>query len=181
MYTFSLSSTEEHLLQILELQSKNIKQAVATNNQHKEGFVTVKHDLNKLSLLASKTPHAIVTYNQSVVGYALAMDSEYKNSIPELVPMFQLFDSLNYQGKPIENYLVMGQICVDKNHRKKGLFKQLYHHLMFNYSQQYNYIITEISKDNTPSNHAHHKVGFRNIHTFRDDIDHWNVVLWDWK
>ena len=49
------------------------------------------------------------------------------------------------------------------------------------YSIKYNLIVTEISASNPRSQKAHENVGFKTIHTYRDKIDEWKVVVWDWK
>jgi L-amino acid N-acyltransferase YncA len=75
----------------------------------------------------------------------------------------------------------MGQICVDKAYRGKGVFELLYQKHREIFEKSYDFIVTEISTRNTRSLRAHEKVGFKTIHTYRDSMDEWNVVVWDWR
>jgi L-amino acid N-acyltransferase YncA len=75
----------------------------------------------------------------------------------------------------------MGQICIDKTYRGKGVFKMLYDKHREMNKDVYDFIVTEISTGNLRSIKAHQKTGFKTIHTYLDHMDEWNVVLWDWK
>ena len=73
----------------------------------------------------------------------------------------------------------MGQICIDKNYRGKGLFEILYQKHKSEYSKKYQLLITEISTSNYLSIRAHEKIGFKTISSHIDTLDTWNIVLWD--
>ena len=59
--------------------------------------------------------------------------------------------------------------------------KWMYEHHKKIYQHQFDLLVTEISANNPRSQKAHEKVGFKTIHNYRDDIDEWNVVVWDWQ
>lgn len=75
----------------------------------------------------------------------------------------------------------MGQICVAKEFRGEGLVKMLYQKHKEVYSSEYDFILTEISTSNHRSLKVHAKIGFQTIYTYRDQLDEWNLVIWDWK
>jgi L-amino acid N-acyltransferase YncA len=75
----------------------------------------------------------------------------------------------------------MGQICIDKNYRGKGVFNNLYQHHKKIYQTKFDLLITEISTHNPRSQKAHEKVGFKTIHNYKDVMDEWHVVGWDWQ
>jgi ribosomal protein S18 acetylase RimI-like enzyme len=75
----------------------------------------------------------------------------------------------------------MGQICVDKAYRGKGLVNMLYQKHREIYSSRFDFILTEISTANIRSIKAHEKLGFQSIHTYTDAMDEWRVVIWNWK
>ena len=60
-------------------------------------------------------PQILAVDDPTLAGYALVMPRDWKN-IPVLVPMFELLDTLSYEGKAVSalHYYVMGQICVGK-------------------------------------------------------------------
>jgi L-amino acid N-acyltransferase YncA len=111
------------------------------------------------------------------------MLKEISPLIPVLMPMFEMFNTLSYNGRVLSSYkyYVMGQICVAESHRGQGVFQQLYDgHRKF-YSNQFELCLTEVSSSNTRSMRAHEKVGFRTIHSFEDNTDRWNILAWDWS
>jgi RimJ/RimL family protein N-acetyltransferase len=75
----------------------------------------------------------------------------------------------------------MGQVCIAKPYRGRGLFKALFQHHKKIYQSQFDLFITEIATRNRRSMRAHEKVGFKVIHIHRDEMDEWNVVAWDWS
>jgi hypothetical protein len=119
MYELRLSQNPDHMRQILSLQQEYLKGKRSEEEQLAEGFVTVEHDEGVLEKMNEVTPHAIALFEGKVVGYALAMSPVFRKDVPELIPMFQQTDKMEYEGEKLDNYLVMGQICIDKDHRKK--------------------------------------------------------------
>ncbi len=92
-------------------------------------------------------------------------------------------DQLYYNNRLLSsyNYYVMGQICVAKNYRGKGLVNIMYQHHKKLFQHLYDFVITDISTSNQRSVRAHEKAGFKTIHTYHDAMDQWNVVLWTWE
>jgi hypothetical protein len=101
----------------------------------------------------------------------------------ELESMFQGFDTLQWKGRPVNEYAyyVMGQICIDKGYRGQGLFERLYHKHKDVYQSEFDFIITEVATRNQRSLKAHLRIGFETIDTYTDNLDEWAVVVWDWK
>ena len=176
------AKTTLDLKNILLLQGENMKSTLSEKEQIEEGFITVRHTLDQLKKMQIASPQILAFDKEKLAGYALVMPRELKATIPVLIPMFSLLDTLSYDGTPIKNlsYYVMGQICIGKDYRGQGVFRQLYAAHKEFLSSQYDYCITEVSSSNTRSMGAHLKVGFEILHTFTDASDEWNIVLWDW-
>ena len=174
--------TQRDLIDILTLQKKNTKTAVPLEQIANQGFVTVEHSLRQLENMQAQIPQIIAVNNHTIAGYALSMTRELKASIPVLIPLFDRLDTLHYNGCPVNelSYYVMGQICVDKNYRGQGVFRQLYAAHKTLLSKQYDYCITEVSTRNLRSMGAHYAIGFELLHCFTDAQDEWNIVIWDW-
>ena len=177
-----LVETTLDLTRILTLQKKNTKTAVPVAEVEQQGFITVEHSLAQLEKMQAHIPQIIAVEPDRLAGYALVMSRELKTSIPVLKPMFELLDTLHYNGKAVKDlsYYVMGQICVAKDYRGQGVFRQLYTAHKTILSKQYDYCITEISTSNLRSMQAHSAVGFKQLHRFTDAQDEWNIVIWDW-
>lgn len=184
MITFSLSGTDKELLQIIDLQKRNLAQHLSKEEIQNQGFVTVSHGLEDLQEMNTHEQNLLVKDDDWVAGYILAMTKNSRSAIPILVPMFEVFDKVKYKGQFISryNYIVVGQVCIDKNYRGQGLFDKAYNAYREQFSKKYDFAITEIAASNQRSLNAHKRMGFTAIHTYIDaDKIEWNVVVWDWK
>ncbi|MEZ4883788.1 MAG: GNAT family N-acetyltransferase [Chitinophagales bacterium] len=178
----TVTSTEDELQQILLLQKENLEQQVGFTEAKEQGFVTVVHNMQLLREMNEVEPSVIAKYNEKVVGYCLSMPRIFKTKIEVLTPMFEKIDALSFEGRSLNdcNYLVMGQVCINKNYRGMGIFDQMYEFMQAKLSQKYDYLITEVASRNTRSMRAHTRVGFENLLTFADQTDHWELVIWNW-
>ena len=177
MIEFKLTSTKKDLEEILALQQKNLPQHISSKEKQKEGFVTAEHTLEVLHEMHKEHPHIIATHNTEIIGYALCMGKEFKNDIPILTPMFHEIEaSISALDKRI-NYIVMGQICVAKSFRKKGVFKGLYRAMKQHVSSEFNAIITEVALQNKPSSKAHKAIGFEVLKTYTLNGQEWELIL----
>ncbi len=175
--------SENELQQILRLQKKYLQGQTTDEEEKEQGFLTVAHTLDVLEQMHLAEPSVIVKDGDELAGYALVMPKKCRKMIPVLVPLFETFDHLDYSGKPMNDYsfYVMGQICVAKAWRGKGVFDMLYHKHRELFKQKYDFVITVISTRNHRSLKAHERVGFKNIHTYTDATDEWAMVLWNWQ
>ncbi|MDC0711955.1 GNAT family N-acetyltransferase [Stigmatella sp. ncwal1] len=171
------------LEQILALQRKNLSLALSPDEVASQGFVTVQHDLDTLKQMHALAPSIVVREGEAIVAYALTMFRECRALCPVLEPMFQLFETLEYGGRPLTDwrFYVMGQVCVDKAHRGQGLFDMLYQKHRELYRPRFDLLLTEVATRNRRSLRAHERVGFKTLHTYRDAVDEWALILWDWQ
>ena len=148
MIIYKKATSIEELEQILELQQNNLPVNLSKKEKIEQGFVTVEHTVEILEKMNNTCSHTIAKYNDKVVGYALSMTKDFAKDIEVLQPMFiEISKSI-----VDENYLVMGQICIDKNFRKQGVFKGLYEFMRKEIcSHKFNLIITEIALENERS------------------------------
>ncbi len=161
--TYHRASTKKELHQILELQSINLISNVSENVKRKEGFVTVHHSFKVIETMNNTCAHTIAKHNGKVIGYALSMTKDFREDVEILKPMFQQIDTVT---KTDLNYIVMGQICVDKDYREQGVFRGLYNHMKQELQHQFSTIITLIDVKNVRSINAHKSVGFQLLKNF---------------
>lgn len=183
MLEVSVVKDVTELNQILTLQKQNLPSRIDAAEMRSQGFVTVDHTLEVLQQMHDLAPSIIVKDNDAVQAYALVMMRECRQIVPVLEPMFALLDQLSWNGQPLNSYhfYVMGQICVAKEYRSKGLVEMMYHKHREIYQPSMDFIVTEIATRNLRSMRAHEKIGFKTIHIHRDELDEWAVVLWDWS
>ncbi len=176
--------TDQDLQQILDLQKRNLPQALSQEEIEREGFVTVNHRFEDLKKMNSYEQSVIAKEDDKVIAYLLAMTEKSKYDIPILIPMFEVFNQVVYKGRKISeyNYLVVGQVCVAKEFRGKRILDECYQAYKERFQTKYDFAITEISQKNQRSMKAHLRIGFETIYQYRDlnSID-WNIVLWDWR
>ena len=183
MYTIQLASNLRELEEIAALSSANLRTIVSEAEKAEQGFITWEYSVQLLKDMHAISPSIIAKWNDHVVGYALVATHAMSGVHAEMNVMLNNLATLTYEGKPMNDYkyYMMGQICIAKEHRGQGLFDKLYAHHRKIYQDRYDILLTEVSTSNHRSMRAHERVGFKTIHTYRDHMDEWNVVVWDWR
>ncbi|MEO6168518.1 MAG: GNAT family N-acetyltransferase [Chitinophagales bacterium] len=179
-----LVNSDNQVAEILQLQQCNLPSSLGKEEMADQGFVTVQHDPEVLKEMNKNSPSIIATHHQRVVGYALVMTPDFRNKVPVLEPMFRLIEELTYENLPLSsyNYFIMGQVCIEKNYRGRGLFSRLYTGLRTRLSNQYNLLITEVASRNKRSINSHLRVGLKVIHQYKDlSGEQWELMVWDWR
>jgi hypothetical protein len=177
-------SDEADLQRILELQRANLATNIATSIDAQElraqGFVTAVHSLQSLQQMHALAPSIVAKAGDQLAGYALTMLVEARRFVPILDPMFQLFEQLQWRGRPLREvpHYVMGQVCIAKPFRGQGLFDALYRGHQAAYGERFELLVTEVSLRNPRSLRAHERVGFEPLHRYRDSVDEWLVLGW---
>ena len=183
MIIYTLAATDKELSAIIYLQQQNLPQSLAKEEIAAQGFVTVSHTLEGLQKMNAYEQNLIIKDEDKVVGYLLAMTKRSRTDIPILIPMFEVFDKIIYHNKNISdyNYLVVGQVCIDKSYRGQGLLDEAYKAYKKYFNSKYDFAITEIAITNQRSINAHKRIGFTEIHKYVDANNvAWSVVIWDW-
>lgn len=162
------------LEQILSLQRENSPSALSMKEMEQEGFLTATHTLNLLDRMNKVCPHIIAKKNGKVIGYALCMHPKFCNEIELLKPMFEEINSVLSPG---EKYMVMGQVCIQKEYRKMGVFQNLYKKMQDVIKANYNSIITEVDALNKRSLNAHFAVGFIELKTYYSNGRKWHLLV----
>lgn len=183
-YQISQVISDEQIVQILQLQRDNLKRSLTPESIVKEGFVTCEHDHSLLKKMNTPNPHVIALYDDSVVGYCLVMAPKWRDELEVIRMMFDKIESNLWNGTMIcsDHYITMGQVCIHKDHRSKGLFKKMYHYYRERMSDQFEYCITEVAADNHRSLNAHAAVGFEKFQSYvANDGKNWELIIWDWK
>jgi len=184
MVNYTTANNITDLQAILALQKANLAQGLTLEERQSQGFVTVNHSFDQLKNLNDYEKHIIAKDNDKIIGYLLAMTKLSKFDIPILVPMFNAFGSILYGYRKVDdyNFIVVGQVCIDKEYRGKGILDNCYSAYKNYYSDKYDFAITEIASDNLRSINAHKRIGFKEIHSYiAPDNTEWMVVLWDWN
>ncbi len=177
-------TSNDEILGIRNLQKENHYSSLSREEMSSEGFLTCTHSIELLNELNTVAPHVIAIANNKVIAYLLTMTARAKGKMPILNPMFAEFETLLYKGQTIAvyNYLIVGQVCVAKGFRGKGVLNKCYELYKDLYSSKYDFAITEVDSRNKRSLKAHFSIGFQEIHRYNTaEGEEWSVVIWDWK
>ncbi len=183
-YKITRATHKDYIHQILALQRANLKSALTTEEIKREGFVTCEHDIDLLVKMNQPDQHIISLFKDQVVGYCLVMSPIWRNELEVLKSMFDKIESTKYKNNLIspDSYIVVGQVCIHKDHRKKSLLRKMYQHYKECLSPSYQYCITEIATSNVRSLHAHEANGFKHLLSYKsEDGKSWELVIWDWS
>jgi ribosomal protein S18 acetylase RimI-like enzyme len=183
MLKATIVTSIDELIQIHRLNQQNLRRNLDINTQQREGFVTWLYSPELLQKMHKLSPSIIVKDGGKVVAYALTTLKESKAFHPDLETMFCNLADVHYKNKPLSShrFYCMGQICIDKRYRGKGIVTMLYQKHKETYGEHYEFLLTEISANNFRSLKAHDKIGFQTIYTYKDAMDEWKVVIWDWN
>lgn len=184
MFQIELTDDPADHVQILALLQQNHIRQLSAEVWTSEGFVTLEFDQQKLEAMKGAYKHVIARLDGKVVGYVLVLLKEKSGHFPFLDEMFALIDASTFGGIPLKQkkYFVMGQVCIDKPFRGKGLFRELYLKLREQMLPDFDLVITEVSDRNQRSVRAHEKIGFRQIeNTIPPAETEWKVIAWDWS
>ena len=168
------SKTDKELHQILELQQKNLFDNIPDENRRHEGFVTVVHTFDLLKKMNAACQHIIAKDNDKLVGYALCMPPLFSAAIAVLKPMFFEIETIN--PKP-STYIAMGQICIDIDYRKQGIFRNLYETMRDSLKPEFDAIITEVDAKNIRSLNAHYAIGFKHLKSYNSGGQDWELII----
>jgi L-amino acid N-acyltransferase YncA len=176
MITAGPVQSEAELAGILELQRANLARSLAPAEIASQGFVTVEHTLELLQRMHRLAPSMVARDGPALAGYALVMPIECRSFIPVLQPMFARLDALGFGRR---RYYVMGQICVARGWRGRGVFDLLYQAHREHLAPAFDSCVTEVATRNTRSMRAHERVGFTVVERYRDATDEWALLEWD--
>jgi ribosomal protein S18 acetylase RimI-like enzyme len=174
--------TNELVDNLLSLQQLNLKNNIDVVTQQSQGYLSFPYTNPILQRMMCEEPQPIALAEGQVVGYALATTLNVCQTIDLMLPLLDMFNSLTFNGKPLNQYryYVMGQVCVRAGYRGIGVFDALYAQHRNWFAERYDFVVTEIAADNLRSIAAHRRVGFQTLHRYFDAVSQktWEVVIW---
>jgi len=175
----SLASTDFDLVGIKNLQTKNLKTNLSPKEKKVEGFLTAEYSLSFLKKINQDTP-AIIVKKDTVVGYALAVSKKIGKQNKLLNHLITEFDNQKYKdiGLANENYIVVGQLCLDKSIRGMGYVEKIYSQFKKTY-KKYRYCLTAVDLENKRSSAIHKRCGFFRIGQLMLNENPGEIILWD--
>ncbi len=182
MLQATTANTDQDLQQILDLQAINLKDQLSPKTRKEQGFVTMRFNLEMLRALKNFAPSVVLKTDNHILAYAIVFLKEGIDHYPAMKPLIDHVNKAAWAGGPLseKNYYIMGQVCVAEELRGSGAFDLLYQKHRELMSPTFDLVVTDIACSNTRSLRAHERVGFKKLLVHRDEIDEWQVVVWDW-
>lgn len=180
-YTTVSSPTE--IEQIQALQRKNLRVHIGEAVALDQGFLTAEYTIDYLTRMHEAMPSIIAKEGEMLAGYSLVSVQNVREGHDLIADLFNVIDRTAYKGRLLKesNYVVVGQLCVAKEYRGRGLVQGLYGHYRDCYADQFDYLVTDVAQANARSLKAHIKTGFQVIDTLVYGGIPWDLVLWDWR
>ena len=124
-------ATKEDLNDIIRLQQINLAKNISTEEKEKNGFVSVETEFDLLKEIADEEGITLAKDKDKVIGYLMPMTVKHGEKISLLKPFIERFENITFEGKPLHEYkyCILGQVCIDKEYRGKGVLEKLYQEL----------------------------------------------------
>lgn len=180
MVDIKLVTNQAELEGVLALQQANLRKNISEEEAESQGFLMAEYDLPFLELLHRASPGIIAKDGEEVVGYSLVALPETARHHDLLADLVENIERCIFDGKPVENYAIVAQLCVSKEYRGQDLVQKLYGSFRDHYADQYAYCVTDVAQANHRSLKAHKKRGFQVIDTLDYGGIGWDIVLWNW-
>jgi ribosomal protein S18 acetylase RimI-like enzyme len=175
---------ESDLSDIAGLQQENLARNVSEEERQQQGFVSVETTPELLQEIAEQEGIIIARAGEKVVGYLMPMSVEHGKQIPLLDPFIGRFKHIQFEGKPLDEYryCILGQACVAKNYRGRGILEKLYQELETRLADKYDLGVSEIGANNPRSLRAHlGKIGLKVAERYSAEGRDWFIVILDFR
>lgn len=182
-YTIELAKKDD-LVDISKLQQENLGRNLSDSEKQQDGFVSVETPIELLEEIINQEGITVARINGKVVGYLMPLSLAHAKEIKLLDPFIARFDDLKFEGKLLNQYryCVLGQVCIDKNYRGKGILEKLYQELKTRLSNKYDLGISEIGANNPRSLDAHlNKIGLKINEQYSAEGRDWYIVTLDFR
>lgn len=181
MLTLQLVTNKAEMEGVLALQQANLRKNITEEEAESQGFLMAEYDLPFLTLLQSSSPGIIAKDGDRVVAYSLVALPDTARRHALLADLVENIERCLFEGKPVENYAIVAQLCVSKEYRGQDLVQRLYGAFRDHYAGRYDFCVTDVAQANARSLKAHQKRGFQVIDTLNYGGIAWDIVLWDWN
>ena len=168
---------------VLALQKKYLYKNL-TVSERKNGFVTTPFTTNQIEEIIQQNGLFVAENEQSIIAYMFAGSWEYFGQWEIFNFMVSRFPRLSFGGAKITtaNSFQYGPVCIDKDHRGKGVLNLIFEKMRREFHKNYPYAITFINKINRVSEKAHtNKLSWEIIDEFEFNDNQYIGLAFDMK
>lgn len=141
---------------ILRIQSANFVGNMSEEEQE-DGFLSAEFSPEQIEQMAEDLGIMVAADSGSVVGYLCAFRREFEHGSPVLAKMLESYDRVRFEGKALSAYksYLYGPVCIDRNHRRRGLLRGLYEAQKKDLAGQFEVGVAFVARSNDHSLQAH--------------------------
>jgi len=168
---------------IIKLQKENLHHNLS-EVEKSNGFLFLENtheDLKKI--LCGDGVMVVCKNNNELLGYLFSINLDYAKSLHFFSKLIESLENIDYEGKNINEYkyCILGQVCVKKDFRGKGILEKLYTKIKEELVYlNYDIAVSEIAENNTRSISANlGKIGLKNIGHYTSNGVQWLIVVLD--
>lgn len=179
-------ATEQDIDSVIELMQKNLKENLTAEQQRTQGFLSIDFPRSMLEEVV-RNPNEGITIakeNGVLVGFLMPITMEHGKQFPIIDASIAQIKDATYDGRPINDYrcCILGQVCVENNHRGKGINETLYASMRERLADIYDLGISGIEIENTISMSAHlKKIGLTVVGEYSTEGENWKLVVYDFR
>ena len=183
MLTNKFVTEDDELIQIAALSMENMSSMIPDDLKEKEGYVTWPYSIEDLRVIHQITPSIVIKDDDKVIAYLIILVSEVREVYQPLKNILKLLGPSSYQDRLFEDYkyYILGQDCVQRDYRGRGLIKLLFDFQKKHLAPRYDLGVSAISVHNPLSQRIHEKLGAQVINVLSTEENTWNIVIWDWR
>ena len=141
---------------ILRLQTANYI-ANLSPQERAEGFLSAEFTPEQIAAIAEDLGIIVALEGENIAGYLCAFRNEFNHGSPVLAKMFESYERLQFEEKPLSSYktYVYGPVCIGRDYRKRGLLRGLYEAQKKDLAGRFEIGVAFVSRDNPNSLQAH--------------------------
>jgi hypothetical protein len=141
---------------ILAIQSANYVGNLS-QEERGEGFLSAEFTPEQVAEMARDIGIIVAADSESVLGYLCGFRCDFNHGSPVVAKMLDTFSSVQFEGKPLSAYstFIYGPVCIDRQHRGRGLLRGLYEALKREVPGQFAVGVAFVARNNPHSLQAH--------------------------
>jgi predicted GNAT superfamily acetyltransferase len=141
---------------ILAIQSVNYVANLPTAERG-DGFLSAEFTPEQVAEMAGDLGIIVAAESESVLGYLCGFRCDFNHQSPVIAKMLDTFPNVQFEGKQLSAYsiFIYGPVCIDRQHRRRGLLKGLYEALKWEVAGQFEVGVAFVARNNPHSLQAH--------------------------
>jgi acetyltransferase (GNAT) family protein len=148
--------SNEDFAGVLALQEANLFDNLPPRGRQ-EGFLSARFSREQFLQMDRDVRVLVAVEDRRVVGYLCASGVDLNRQFPLVSTMIDCYRAVNFQGRALadQKTFVYGPVCVDRDHRGRGVLRGLFHALRHEIFERFDAGVGFVAEENARSLAAH--------------------------